>query len=243
MSRAWLLLLPALLLPGSAYSDSSNLEGGVFITLHTPGLHKTDGRDWRARFWQESAIGCCSQQNTGIHVQGDNTLWYILAASDEAMESCKAESGFADYDTPVHPFEHGGSLSPAEDSEIPTAGRPKWNRSIPLPTSRTLSFGNLAHVCSFAGCACDASALPIALNPTSGFGETANCEMSPQSRGSDPALAWRVRSQSVLCARTPTAVRRSLDMLPHRPQQEAPAADRSPNDAHSNRIDIVAKRE
>jgi hypothetical protein len=99
VSRAWTPLLLVLLMPGSVLSDSSNLEGGVFIAHHPPGLQYTDGQDRCARYFQEFAIDSCSEQNTRIDLDGNEgrrSAQCISGSREEAIEALRTERGMLD---------------------------------------------------------------------------------------------------------------------------------------------------
>jgi hypothetical protein len=187
VTRAWALLLLVLLMPGSALSDSSNLEGGVFIAHHPPGLQYTSGQDWCARYFQEFAIDSCSEQNSRIDLdgnQGQSSVWFVLAAWAEEKEWCGAEFGFAQYDSTIYAFISSGPCFPDGSGgglEIPTAGWPGPNAGVALSISGAPWSGNFVPVYFFAGYAYYQGEMPLAANPSSEFGGTANCETPPQS--------------------------------------------------------------
>jgi len=183
VSRAWALVLLALLMPGSALSDSSNLEGGAFIAHHPPGLQYTSGQDWCARYFQEFAIDSCSQQNNRIDLDGNDgeeSVWFVLAAWDEEKEWCGTEFGFADYDSTIYVFDQWGPC-PSSALAIPTPGWPGPDEGIALSLPDMTWMGNLVPVFWFAGYAYDQGTIPLAANPASGFGGTANCATPPQA--------------------------------------------------------------
>ncbi len=187
MSRAWVLILLVLLVPGSAVPDSSNLEGGVFIAHHPPGLQYTSGQDWCARYFQEFAIDSCSEQNNRIDLDGNEgagSVWFVLAAWAEEKEWCGTEFGFAAYDSTIYVFEQWGPCFPDGSGgglQIPTAGWPGPNAGVSLSISGTPWSGNFTPVYWFAGYAYYEGEIPLAVNPSSEFGGTANCQMPPQA--------------------------------------------------------------
>jgi predicted outer membrane repeat protein len=187
MSRAWVLILLVLLMPGSAFSDSSNLEGGVFIAHHPPGLQYSAGQDYCQRYFQDFAIDSCSEQNNRIDLdgnQGETSVWYVLAAWGEEKQWCGAEFGFADYDSNIYVFAHWGPCFPDGSGggmQIQAGGWPGPNAGVSLSISGTAWSGNFAPVYWFMGYSYYQGEIPLAVNPASEFGGTANCDSPPQS--------------------------------------------------------------
>jgi gingipain R len=187
MSRAWVLILLLLLTPGLAFSDSSNLEGGVFIAHHPPGLQFSAGQDYCQRYFQDFAIDSCSEQNNRIDLdgnQGQTSVWYVLAAWGEEKEWCGAEFGFAAFDSTIYGFTQWGPCFPggANDGlQLATTGWPGPNAGVSLSISSTPWSGNFVPIYWFMGYSYYQGEIPLAVNPGSAFGGTANCETPPQS--------------------------------------------------------------
>lgn len=184
MSRAWPLILLVLLMPGTASSDSANLEGGVLIAHHPPGLQYSTGTDYCQRYWQEFAIDSCAEQHNRIDLdgsQGQSSVWYVLAAWSEEKQWCGAEFGFADYDSTIYLFDQRGPCFPDQGMEIPMAGWPGPNKGVAVTTQDTPWSGSFVPIYWVSGYAYDEGEIPLAANPTSEFGGSANCETPPES--------------------------------------------------------------
>jgi hypothetical protein len=181
MKRAWLLSSLILLAVTPAFSDSSNLEGGVFIAHHPPGLQYSEGENWCARYFQDFAIDSCSEQNNRIDIQGDYSVWFVLAAWAEEKEWCGAEFGFGDYAPDIYAFTHWGPCSPAGAMEVPMTGWPGPNRGTVLTIQDTPWSGRFIPIYWFAGYAYAEGIIWLAENPATEFGGTCNCMLPPQT--------------------------------------------------------------
>jgi hypothetical protein len=185
MRRAWLLVFAFCLAASSALSDSSNLKGGVFIAHAPPGLqYTTEEPDWCNAYSKAYAIDSCSEQNDRIDLdgnQGQSSVWFVLAAWDEAKEWCGVEFGLGEYDPDIYPliasgpcFPEGGGLA------IPSTGWPGPSAGVALSTSGTPWSGNFVAIYYFAGYAYGKGTIPLSVNPVSDFGGTANCATPPE---------------------------------------------------------------
>jgi hypothetical protein len=118
------------------------------------------------RWFQDSAIDSCSEQNDRIDLdgnQGQTSVWYVLAAWEEEKEG------------PCFPDGSGDGL------QIPTTGWPGPNAGVSLSIPGTPWSGNFVPVYWFMGYSNYQGEIPLAANPASEFGGTANCETPPQS--------------------------------------------------------------
>jgi hypothetical protein len=182
MKRAWFALLLLCLAAGSAFSDSSNLEGGVFIAHHPPGLQYSEGENWCARYFQNFAIDSCSEQNNRIDTQGDHSVWFVLAAWSEEKEWRGVEFGLAAYDSTICALTSWGPCFPDGGGlEIPTGGWPGPNDGTTLTATGDPWSGNFLPVYYFVSYAYYAGEIPLGVHPITGFGGTANCETPPQA--------------------------------------------------------------
>jgi hypothetical protein len=182
MKRAWSALSILCLAAGIAYADSSNLEGGVFIAHHPPGLQYSEGENWCARYFQDFAIDSCSEQNNRIDTQGDHSVWFVLAAWSEPKEWRGVEFGFAAYDSTICALTSWGPCFPDGGGlEIPTAGWPGPNDGTTLTASGAPWSGNFLPVYYFVSYAYYAGEIPLGVHPVTGFGGTANGETPPQA--------------------------------------------------------------
>jgi hypothetical protein len=138
--------------------------------------------DYCERYFQDFAIDSCSEQSNRIDLdgnQGQTSVWYVLAAWGEEKEWCGAEFGFADYDSTIYLFQQWGPC-PSSALAIPTPGWPGPEEGIALSLPDTTWAGNFVPVYFFAGYAYEQGTIPLAANPASDFGGTANCAMPPQ---------------------------------------------------------------
>jgi hypothetical protein len=182
MKRAWLVLPLLCLAAGIAYSDSSNLEGGVFIAHHPPGLQYSEGENWCARYFQDFAIDSCSEQSNRIDTQGDHSVWFVLAAWSEPKEWRGVEFGLAAYDSTICALTSWGPCFPGSSGlEIPTAGWPGPNDGTTLTATGAPWSGNFLPVYYFVSYAYYAGEIPLGVHPVTGFGGTANCDSLPQT--------------------------------------------------------------
>ena len=76
-------LLMCLAMAGVAHGDPTNLEDGVFIAHHPPGVQYSQGTDWCQKYVEEYAITRCEDQYNRIDLDGNlgqSSVWYVLAA-------------------------------------------------------------------------------------------------------------------------------------------------------------------
>jgi len=127
-------LLPLMFIADLASADPTALDDGVLIAHHPPGLEFTSGQEWCDRYEQEFAIDSCEAQHNRIDLdghEGDGSVWYVLAAWEEAKEWCAVEFGLGEYTAANYPLvEHGpcgtGALT------IPTSGWPGPGEGISI---------------------------------------------------------------------------------------------------------------
>jgi len=184
MTRAWPLLLLVIFLPAIVLSDSSDLEGGVFIAHHPPGLQYTSGQDWCARYFQEFAIDSCAEQNNRIDLdgnQGQSSVWFVLAAWEEEKEWCGVEFGFSNYEPAIYEFAVWGPCAPTGALEIPTSGWPGPSEGVSVTVQGASWWGRIVPVYWLAGYAYDEGEVPLSYHPSTGFGGAANCLVPPTS--------------------------------------------------------------
>jgi hypothetical protein len=177
-------LLMCLAIAGVAYGDPTNLEDGVFIAHHPPGLQFSQGTDWCQKYIDEYAITSCKQQHNRIDLDGnvgESSVWYVLAAWSEAKEWCGTEFGFGQYDANIYGFLRWGPCSPQGELELPTDNWPAPNEGTAITTTSTAWSGNFVPVYYFAGYAYYEGVIPVAADPATGFGGTGNCATPPEA--------------------------------------------------------------
>jgi len=159
-------LLPLMLMADLISADPTALDDGVLIAHHPPGLEFTSGQDWCDRYEQEFAIDSCEAQHNRIDLdgnQGDGSVWYVLAAWEEAKEWCAVEFGLGAYTAANYPLvEHGPCGSGA--LTIPTSG---WPNFVP--------------VYFFAGYAYGEDLIPLSVDPAQNFAGFSNCAAPPET--------------------------------------------------------------
>ncbi len=184
MKRVCLALVCIGLQVTVAAADPANLENGVLIAHHPPGLQYSAGQDWCQRYFDDFAIDTCSDQHNRIDLdanQGETSVWCVLAAWDESKEWCGTEFGFGEYDPDIYLFLDHGPCFPVDGLDIPTAGWPGPNAGTALTTTTTHWSGNFVPVYWFAGYAYQEGVIPLAADPATSFGGTGNCASPPQT--------------------------------------------------------------
>ena len=148
--KRWCVLLAWMgLQMATASSDPGNLEGGVFLAHHPPGVQYSQGVDWCQAYFESFAIDSCSEQHNRIDLdgnEGQSSIWYVLAAWNEEKEWCGAEFGFGEYDPDAYAFIEWGPCSPGENLEIPTENWPGPNEGTAVTTTDTAWSGNFVPV-------------------------------------------------------------------------------------------------
>ncbi|MBD3236691.1 MAG: hypothetical protein GF330_08305 [Candidatus Eisenbacteria bacterium] len=179
-----IVVLASVLTVGIASGDPTDLEGGVLIAHHPSGVQFSAGTDWCQKYDEEYALTSCENQNNRIDLnglQGQTSVWYILAAWTEAKTWCGTEFGFGTYDPDIYGFVDWGACSPGENLEIPTESWPGPNEGVAVTTTDTPWSGDLEPVYYFAGYAYYEGLIPLAADPATGFGGTGNCATPPES--------------------------------------------------------------
>lgn len=178
------MLLMCLAAVAGAYGDPTNLEDGVFIAHHPPDVQFSAGTDWCQKYAEEFAIDSCGAQHNRIDLDGnlgESSIWYVLAAWTEAKEWCGSEFGFGEYDPDIYGFLAWGPCSPGENLEIPTDNWPGPSEGTALTTTDAPWSGDIVSVYYFAGYAYYEGIIPLAADPSTGFGGTGNCMTPAQS--------------------------------------------------------------
>jgi hypothetical protein len=181
-----ILALGFLCVTCGSYGDPGNLEDGVFIAHHPPGIQYSHGQDWCQRYIEEFAISNCKQQHNRIDLdgnEGQSSIWYVVAAWTEDKEWCGTEFGFGRYDPSIYGFVEWGSCCPEDDLEIPTEFWPGPGQGTAVVVTGTPWSGKFVAVYYFAGYAYSVGIIPLGADPATGFGGTGNCDTPPQSWG------------------------------------------------------------
>lgn len=162
---------------------SSDLDDGVLIAHHPPGLIFSTGQDWGQRYYDEFSIDGCEDQNNRIDASGDTArVWYILAAWTEEKTWCSTEFGLGNYsDLGLTIIDHGPCF-PDNGTSSSTIDWPGPNEGIVLDIDDTSWTGNFSPVYWFAGTS-DGTVgmIPLDVHPESGFAGTVSCAFPPRS--------------------------------------------------------------
>lgn len=174
------------LLAFPVFADETDLNNGVLIAHHPPGIQYTDPappEGWCQHYHDNFTINCCHEQNPRIDTDpGEGSVWYVLSAWDEDKEFCGVEFGFASYDAGIYGFvEWDACPAPGGNCLLLTCGDwpgPDAGVAIVVCGDPYLPWtGNFVPVCWFAGYAYAEGVVPLGPNPTgyvvAGWG---NCE-------------------------------------------------------------------
>ncbi|MBM3957784.1 MAG: hypothetical protein FJ313_07020, partial [Gemmatimonadetes bacterium] len=187
--RRWCVLLAWIgLQMATASSDPGNLEGGVFLAHHPPGVQYSQGVDWCQTYVDSFAIDSCSEQHNRIDLdgnEGQSSVWYVLAAWTEEKQWCGTEFGLGEYDPDIYAFAEWGPCSPGANLEIPTGNWPGPSEGTAVTTTDTAWSGNFVPVYWFSGYAYYEGVIPLAADPATDFGGTGNCATPPESWAAD----------------------------------------------------------
>lgn len=177
-----------------AGAGRNDLEGGVFIAHHPPGMLYSQATDWCQKYADELAISDCQAQNNRIDLDGnagESSIWYVLAAWTEPKEWCGVQFGLGQYDPDIYGFVEWEACSPRAPMEIPTENWPGPNEGTAVVVTGLHWCGNFVPVYYFAGYAYGAGIIPLSVDPTHRFGGTCNCcSTQPRRRRMWSAMAF-----------------------------------------------------
>jgi len=184
------IILIAVLLTPVATAESWDLSGGVFIAHAPAGVQFSASPPeggWCQLYADSLAITSCEQQVNRID-SGDGSVWYVLAAWDEAKEWCGTEFGFGSYDAQSFAFVSSGPCFPSDGLEIPTSNWPGPNEGVAITTTDEPWSGNFEPVYYFTGYAYYEDQIPLSVDPDSDFGGWANCDEDKEAAESFGAM-------------------------------------------------------
>ncbi|MCK4304276.1 MAG: hypothetical protein KAY24_08545 [Candidatus Eisenbacteria sp.] len=165
----------------AASADPSNLEDGVFIAHYASSLQFSSSpppEGWCQHYLNHFPINSCDGQLNRIDT-GDGSIWFVLAAWQNDKEWCGVEFGLAEYDEASYLITAHAGCFPEGGLEIASVGWPGPNEGTTLVVTGLPWQGNFVPVYFFAGYAYHEGIIPLASNPVSGFGGTANCGAVP----------------------------------------------------------------
>jgi len=170
---------------GAACAQPEDLDGGVFIVHSPPGLVYTDTEDYCTAYASQWAITSCDQEHPRVDSY-EVTVWYVLAAWNEAKRFCGVEFGLGAYDPDLCGFADD-SPCPASALIIPYGSWPGPGTGVSLAAAGEPWDGNFLPVYFFAAYAYYAGQVPLAVHPGTGFAGFADCLTPPTSY---PAVAF-----------------------------------------------------
>ena len=180
--KRMLLALALLVSVVGVNADPSNLESGVFITHAPPGFVYSAGMDWCAEYDVQYGIVGCDEQNTNMPALGDPTnptLFYVVAAWDEAKLWCGTEFGISpDFDETFYFTEYGACLP--NHLEITTNGWPGAGEGTAVVATDIQWEGNFVAVYHFLGYCYYSTEIALDVDPAQNFAGTGNCNIPPQ---------------------------------------------------------------
>lgn len=166
--------------------NMSDLSGGSFIVHVPPGLAFSTSPPeggWCQHYFDGYAIQSSGEQINRIDTAA-GSVWYVLAAWEEAKHWCGTEFGFAPYDVTLFSFlDYGPCYPPEGGLEIEFTGWPGPHTGTAFVATGLPWVGNYLPVYSFTGYAYQdhSGLLPISVNagyenPEDYFGGFAGCE-------------------------------------------------------------------
>ena len=162
-------------------ADETDLSGGVFITHAPAGFVYSAGMDWCAEYGVQYSIASCDEQNTNMPVLGDPnnpTLFYVVAAWDEAKVWCGSEFGISpDFDETFYFTEYGACLT--NHLELPTDGWPGAGEGTAVVATDIQWEGNFQAVYYFLGYAYYTTQIQLDVDPAMDFAGTGTCPDPP----------------------------------------------------------------
>ncbi len=167
-------------------ADPNDLEGGVFIAHHPPGLQYTGGQDWCQRYFEEFALTDCQSQNNRIDIDGDDagSVWYVIAAWNESKQFCGIQFGLGDYNSNIYEIVDSGACLD-NVLEVPTTNWPGPNEGVAAAATDSIWSGNIVPIYYFAGYAYGTGIIPLSVDPSDGNCRVGNCL--------SPSEAWNIQ--------------------------------------------------
>ncbi|MFC1572431.1 right-handed parallel beta-helix repeat-containing protein [Candidatus Eisenbacteria bacterium] len=166
----------------SPRASRTDLSRGVLIAHYTPSIVYSElEENWYAPYFTSSdAIYDDEDQNVYIDRSDGYSVWYVLAAWDEAKAFCAVVFGLGDFSMSDYHVEAGVACVPPGEGwlELPTAGWPGPNEGIAV-TNYDTWFGHLVPVYGFAGYAYYETGIPLSVSPVTGAAAFTNCEGVP----------------------------------------------------------------
>jgi predicted outer membrane repeat protein len=176
------------------------LDGGVLIVHSPPGIQWSAGADWCQLYNDEHQLTSAGQQNSRIDPIGAETsVWFVLAAWEEARRFCGADFGFGGYDPAVMEFVNAGPCFPDVGLEIPTGNWPGPDEGVAIITTTTAWSGNYVPLYWFAGYSYAAGQIPLSVNPTTGNASFGSCSAPVVSYEATCVGALGINSDGVDC--------------------------------------------
>lgn len=132
--------------------DPDRLAGGVLLVHHPIGLEYSAGVDYCAYAADSLSFpDCWEDVNPTVPIDSATSVWFVIAAWQEAKEFERIDFGFGSFDEQAYGFLDHGPCFPGEGQEISDAGWPGPLKGTSVATSTTPWQGEFVPIYYFAG--------------------------------------------------------------------------------------------
>ena len=180
-----------------ALPQPEDLEHGVLICHAPAGLHYTQDAPPAGWCPEGGIAGCEAQRNDAL--TDFSTVWFVLAAWEEAKEWCGVEFGL-EYDPGAFDFVEWGTCVPNEGLEIASAGWPAPGTGVSVAVMDESWQGNFVPVYWFGGYAGEGGTILLIDHPgTAGTIAFSNCQSQEFAAGCFGGIGFGADQSGVDC--------------------------------------------